>query len=898
MSIYYLDKLFHPRHVAVIGASERPGSIGHAIMRNLIEGGFAGDVFPVNDRHKTVWNRTSYNRIEHIDGQVDLAVIATPIQSAPQIVAQCVRAAVGGAVIISGGGKEVGEAGAAVEREIHEAAAGSSMRILGPNCLGLICSRCKLNVTFAHQMPLPGKLAFISQSGAICTAILDYAEKERVGFSYFVSLGSMLDVDFGDLIDYMGGDARVSSIVMYVENLKRMRNFMSAARAVSRIKPIIALKAGRTRAGARAAASHTGAMAGRDAVYDAAFKRAGILRVRTFEELFDCAGLVAKQPSPQNSGLVIVSNAGGPAVMAADAMNDYQLEPAVLSPQTLSRLDEILPHFWSRANPIDILGDASPERYLAVVDVVLNAPETKGLLIMLAPQALTDATAVAEHLVERLQRQRVPVIAAWLGGPSVEAGRDVFNKSGISTYPSPERAVRAFVDLFRYGRNIESLQQIPPRFDRRLEFDRASARTLIQGRMENHGHWLDEADAKQLLSWYGIPVNPTIHAADAQEAVETAERLGFPVVLKIVSSQIIHKTDAGGVRLNLKNAEQVRQAFDQMTADARRFKPDADIRGVTVQTMLGPADHELILGIQKDKDFGPVLLFGFGGVLTEVLQDRSLALPPLNRLLARRMIEDTRIYRLLSGYRNHPPANLAELEEILVRLSQLSIDFAEIETLDINPLMAVNGTFCAVDARIHLQPGDVKSPLHLTISPYPNIYESTWESPELGRLRIRPIRPEDAVLMLDLFEQLSEQSIYNRFFAPLKILPTHMLARFTQIDYDREIALVAIREHAGHEEMLGVARIIHTFEHGKAEFAVLIGDQWQGKGIGAKLLSKCLQIAKERGLVTIWGNVLAGNTQMLALGRKLHFKIKRGAQVSEYELTMDLRQVSADDLKL
>jgi acetyltransferase len=895
MGILHLDRMLHARSVAVIGASERPGSVGNAVMRNLAEAGYEGTIYPVNDHHPMVWGRESLPAVSAIGAAVDLAVIATPIETAPEIVRQCAAAGIGGAVIIAGGGKEAGPSGAQLESRIREAA-GRSLRIVGPNCVGLICTHCRLNVTFAHQMPQPGKLAFVSQSGAIGTAILDFACKERIGFSHFISLGSMLDVDFGDVIDYLGNDPAVGSIVMYMEQLSRVRNFMSAARAVARVKPIIALKAGRTPAGARAAASHTGAMASEDAVYDAALQRAGILRVRTFEELFDCAELVAKQPRPQKSGLVIVSNAGGPAVMAADALNDYGIDPVPLGADTLARLNEILPPFWSRANPIDILGHASPQRYLEVIEIVLKAPETDGLLIMLAPQALTEATAVARLLAEHLKGKSIPIVTAWLGGSAVEAGREIFNTAGIPTYHSPERAVRAFMDLFRFSRNIEILQQIPANLPRRISFDRTAAQEIVSRHTEGDLVWLDEVAAKGLLAAYGIPVNLTRQAADADQAVAAAEEMGYPVVLKIDSPQIIHKSDVGGVALNVGTARHVRESFDDLCERVRRQNPAAAIRGVTVQPMLSRADHELILGVKRDRDFGPVILFGQGGITAEIIHDRALALPPLNRLLARRMMEETKIYRILCGYRSLPPADLTLLEEILVRLAQLAADFAQLREIDINPLMISGSHCCAVDARVALAAGDVPAPMHLVISPYPRQLETRLDLAGIGTLCLRPIRPEDAPLMQALFETLSMQTIYYRFFSPLKCLPPGMLARFTQIDYDREIALVAVREAERGEEIIGVARVISTLNPQLSEFAVLVGDRWHGKGIGASLLKRCLSIAKSRGITTVWGSVLAENTHMLALGRKLKFAAKRIPDSSEYELRLDLTMVSEQDL--
>jgi acetyltransferase len=891
MSLYNLDKIFRPDSIAVIGAGERSGSIGAALMRNLIQGGFTGKIYPINPKHSEIMKMPAYPSVKDIKAPVDLGIVATPITSAPQIVKECAEADVGGVVIISAGGKEIGEAGKNVEAAIQKAAAHSGLRIVGPNCLGIICSALKLNASFASHMTLPGKMAFISQSGAICTAILDLSIKENIGFSYFVSLGSMLDVDFGDMIDYLGSEPGVSSIVMYVESLTHFRKFMSAARAVSRVKPIIALKAGRTRSGAAAAASHTGALAGEDAVYDAAFKRAGILRVKTFEELFDCAELLAKQPKPTKPGLAIITNAGGPGVMAADALSDYGVEPVQLSVETIKRLDEILPPYWSKRNPIDMLGDATLDIFQKVVDICLDAREIDGLLIMTAPQALTDPTDVAASLVDHLKGTSFPVFTCWLGGTDMEKGRDIFNRAEIPTFDSPERAVRAFMDLYRYSCNIEMLQQIPSRLPKRLEFDRPKAYNLIRKGLDTKNQFLTELETKALLSTYGIPVCPTQAAASVEEAMQKSKAMGFPVVMKINSRDITHKSDAKGVVLDLKNEQDVREAFKTVMKNALAYNSQARIEGVSIQPMVKRPDYELIIGAKKDRDFGPVILFGMGGIFTEILKDRAIALPPLNRLLARRLMEDTHVYRLLKGYRNIAPANLMLVEEILIRLAQLVTDFSEIEELDINPFIITQKGACALDARVLLKPDQPPAPMHLVISPYPDRYETHTRTSMGNDIFVRPIRPEDAPLLVELFESLSPRSVYLRFFSPIKSLSHSMLARFTQIDYDREMALIALAETGQKERILGVSRIISEVRRNQAEFAVVVGDPWQGKGIGAELLKRCLSIAKERGIEKVEGTVLAENIQMLSLGRKLGFKITRAHGGSEYELSIETQSL-------
>ena len=890
MSVENLDKIFQPNSIAVVGASERKGSVGDALMRNLIERGFAGEILPINPNHKRIWKLPACPSIRDLEQPVDMAVISTPITLVPQIIKDCVDVGVGGAVIISAGGKEIGEQGKKLEADIQKAAQHSGLRIIGPNCVGIVAGRSKLNASFANQMPIAGKMAFISQSGAICTAILDLSIQENIGFSYFVSLGDMLDVDFGDMIDYLGGEADVGSIVMYVESLTNFRKFMSASRAVSRVKPIIVLKAGRTQAGALAAASHTGAMAGEDSVYDAAFQRAGILRVKTFEELFDCAELLAKQPKPAGPGLAIITNAGGPGVMAADALSDFGYEPASLSSETFQKLDEILPPYWSKRNPIDMLGEAKPELYRKVVEICLNAKEVNGLLIMSAPQALADTAEVAAAIVDLIREKPIPIITSWVGGVDMQKGRDIFNQAGIPTFGTPERAVRAFMDIYRFSKNIEMLQQIPSRLPRRPEYDRETAKKLIREGLGTPHYLLTEIEAKALLSSYGIPVNRMEKAVTKKEVVQRAQNIGFPVVMKINSRDITHKSDANAVFLNLKNEKEASFAFDKIIWNAHAYNPKARIEGVTIQPMLTGHDHELILGVKKDRDFGPVILFGMGGVYAEVLLDRAIALPPLNRLLANRLMEKTKVYRLLKGYRNTKPANLQLLEETLIRLAQLVTDFSEIAELDINPLIVKGDQVCAIDARVLLEPSQTPAPLHLVISPYPDQYEEHTKTSTGIDIFVRPIRPEDAPLLVELFESLSPQSVYRRFFTPMKRLPHSMLARFTQIDYDRHIALVALPDSEPGEKMLGVARAIIGRNLKEAEFSVVVSDPWQGKGIGAALLQRCLSIAKERGIENVMGTVLAENTQMLALGKRLGFKIKKVLGAGEYELSVDFQR--------
>jgi acetyltransferase len=896
MGLYNLDKIFRPTTIAVVGASQKEGSIGSVHIKNLIRGGFQGKIFPVNPCYAEIHGLEAYPSVAKIEQCIDLAIIAIPIAEVPQVIKECVEVGVGGAIIISAGGRETGSQGLEVENRIKEEANKGGLRVIGPNCLGIICPGRKLNASFAAHMAYPGKLAFVSQSGAICTAILDLALKAKIGFSHCVSIGSMLDVDFGDLVDYLGNDLEVNSIILYIESLTNFRKFMSAARAVSRVKPIVVLKSGRSPAGARAAVSHTGAIVGEDAVYDAAFKRAGIVRVNAIGELFDCAELMAKQPRPKGPRLGIVTNAGGPGVMAADALSEYGAEPARLELDTMQRLDEVLPAFWSHSNPVDLLGDASPERYAKVVEICLAAKELDGVLLILTAQGMTDPTGVAERLARILKGKPHPVFTSWMGGMDVEKGRNILNHAGIPTYDMPEQAVRSFMYMYEYSRILKMLQEIPPKLAKELSFDRGAARAIVDEGLKQKTGFLTEADSKKLLTAYGIPVTRTEIAISIEEAVQLAQQIGYPLVIKIHSPDIIHKTEAKGVQLDISDEDEVRRAYQSIMEGAHAYNPQAKTLGVTIQPMIKGSDYEILLGAKKDENFGPAILFGMGGILTEVLKDQAIGLPPLNRSLARRLMASTQVYSLLRGYRNKPGVSLELLEEMIIRLSQLVVDFPEIVELDINPVVFDEGRPCAVDARVILKPSEVETPFHLVISPYPAQYESQAVVKDGLGVFIRPIKPEDGPAFLELFHTLSPTSVYYRFFSPLKNLSPSMLARFTQIDYDREVALVALKENGSKERMLGVARVISDPDGKKAEFAIMLGDPWQGKGIGAMLLEKCLRIAKERRIETVVGIVLRENTQMLALGRKLGFEASKTEEPGELELTIDLGSVHFERL--
>ncbi len=868
-----LDYFFKPGAIALIGASPREGSIGWALLTNLKKDGFPGPIYPINPKHEEILGLKAYPSIAAVGSTIDLAVIAVPIRGVPAVMKECGEAGVKGAIIISAGGKEVGEEGVRIEEEIRSEAQRSGIRYLGPNCMGIFSPINGPNASFAGRSYEAGSLAMLSQSGAICRAVLDLAASEKIGFSHFVSVGSMADLDFADMIDYLGNDPTARSIIIYMENMTRPRKFISAARSVSRVKPIIVVKSGRSEAAAKAAASHTGALAGQDEAYNAAFRRAGIIRVDTISQLFSCAQALGKMRRPTGGKLAIITNSGGPGVMAADAFSKWGLDPATLSPETVQKLDAFLPPFWSRGNPIDILGDAPPDRYVQAVHVCLEAPELSGLIVIIIPQAMTDPTGVAQALAAEIKNRSKPFMVVWMGARNVEAGIRILNEASIPTFATPEEAVDTFMHMYSYSRNLELLQETPPSLPYGIQVNTREARTFIDECLKRGEKVLTEIESKAILSAYGIPVNRTIVASSPPAAAEAARSIGFPVVVKIYSPDISHKSDVDGVREYLRSEQEVTAAFEEITSRARRLKPEARISGVTVQSHVKKSEIELIVGSKRDPQFGPLILFGMGGVLTEVLKDSAVDLPPLNLLLARRLMERTRVYRLLQGYRNIPAANVDLVAEFLVRISQLVSDFPEIVELDLNPVVINDGCPVAVDARIAIEPSEVVAPRHLIISPYPNQYESNWLLKDGTPVLIRPVKPEDEPLVADLLHNCSEQTIYFRYFGVNKNWPHESLIRFTQNDYDREIGIAAIGLPPGPSVMMGVGRLVMTPERDSAEFAVIVADRWQGAGLGMKLVEQVIEIAKENGVRTLSGDVLAENRPMLGLVKKMGFKI-------------------------
>ncbi len=877
-----LSPIFSPQSVALIGATENPGSVGRTILENLTKGGFGGPIYPVNPKRDTVLGIKAYASITAVPAKVDLAVIVTPPASIPGIVKDCGIAGVKGVIIISAGFKEIGAPGVELERQVLAEANKAGIRIVGPNCLGVMIPGAKLNATFAADMARPGSVGFISQSGALCTAILDWSLQENVGFSAFVSLGSMLDVGWGDLISHLGDDPNTKSIVIYMETIGDARAFLSAAREVALTKPIIVIKPGRTEAAAKAAASHTGSLTGSDEVLQAAFQRVGVLRVDSISELFDMAEVLAKQPRPKGPRLTIITNAGGPSVIATDTLISSGAQLANLTPETMEAFNKILPPTWSHNNPVDIIGDAKPELYAKSLEIAAKDPNTDGILVILTPQAMTDPTATAECLKPFGHIPNKPVIASWMGADIVAKGEEILNAAEIPTFKYPDRAAKSFYYMWRYSENLRQLYETPAMAtdDAHGEIDREKAAGIIAEVRKSGRTILTEFESKKLLAAYGIPTVETHIALTEGDAVKEAARLGFPVVLKLYSETITHKTDVGGVQLNLRTASAVRQAWKAIETSCAKKAGKEHFLGVTVQPMIKLDGYEIIIGSSMDPQFGPVLLFGTGGQLVEVFKDRALGLPPLNATLARRMMERTKIFTALKGVRGRKAANIAALEQLLVRFSQLVVEQPWISELDINPLLVSAERIFALDARVVLH--DPKTPENKlprpAIRPYPIQYATPWKMKNKAPVFIRPIKPEDEPLMVKFHETLSEESVYNRYFSALKLSQRVAHERLTRIcfnDYDREIALVAeLKVPKGEEKkILGVGRLSKQHGGNDAEFAVLVNDEWHRQGLGTELLRRLIEIGRNEKLTRISGVVLGENHAMQHICRKVGFKV-------------------------
>jgi acetyltransferase len=878
MGPHYLSRLFSARSIAVLGAGERPESLGGRVLANLQAMGFNGALYPVNPHHEEVMGLRCYPDVTAIERTPELAVIATPAATVPDVVRQCAQAGVNGAIVLSAGFRETGPAGERLQRSMLEAAAEGPMRIIGPNCLGIIRPSQKINATFSRNTALPGHLALVSQSGAICTAILDWAEGQRVGFSLVASIGDVADVDFGDVLDFLALDPETRSILLYVEGIRHARRFMSGLRAAARMKPVVVIKAGRHAEGSRAAMSHTGALVGADDVFDAALERAGAVRARSVQQLFSAASMLSRGVRVRSNRLAIITNAGGPGVMATDRAVELDLAIAGLAPGTLEKLEAALPAAWSHGNPVDILGDADPARYRAALDACLGDNGVDGILVMLTPQAMTDPNAVAEVVVEAGSRPGRPLLACWMGGNFVAAARSRFAEAGVPHFSTPEASVEAFAYLAAFERNQRLLLQVPGPLSDRSDADVDSARMIIDGALAEGRRMLGSLEAKAVLAAFHIPVTQTVLARSPGEALVAASTLGYPIAMKIASPDITHKSDVGGVRLNIAGPDAVRRHFTEMTRIAREKQPEAHIEGVTLERMYtGHYGRELMVGAIRDPVFGPVISFGSGGVSVEVLQDRAVALPPLNETIIRNMIGRTRAAKLLRGFRHMPPVDAAALERVLLRLSEMVCELPQIVELDINPLIADEQGLTAVDARIGVDfaPAEADPYAHMAIHPYPAGLTQSWHLADGTPVTVRPIRPEDAAIEQAFVRALSERTRYFRFMQAVHELTPEMLVRFTQIDYDREMAFIAVVEdEPGKERQVAVVRYTTNPDQRSCEFALVVADQWQGLGIGTHMMQSLMQVAHARGMRLMEGEVLTDNSNMLSLMRRLAFNIR------------------------
>lgn len=889
MTVRNLGALFAPRSVAVIGASTRERSVGAVVMRNLLRGGFAGPVMPVNPKHEAVAGVLAYPDVASLPVTPDLAVIATPPAPIPGLV-DALGARGTRAVVVLTALPRRREGAPGVEQAMLEAARRHLVRILGPNCLGLLVPGIGLDASFAHVPAIPGRLAFVSQSGALCTAVLGWARSRGIGFSHFVSLGNSADVDVGDVLDYLGGEPSTQAILLYLEAVEHARKFMSAGRAAARNKPVIVIKSGRVSEGARAAASHTGALAGADDVYDAAFRRAGMLRVDHIDELFDAAETLSRSPTVRGERLLIVTNGGGPGVMATDALVARGGRLAELSAATRAKLDAVLPATWSGANPVDIIGDAPGERYADVLGILLEEPAADGLLVLHAPTAIASSEDAARAVATAVRggRARRALLTSWLGGEGAEPARRILREAGVASYETPEDAVRSFLHLVRHRRNQEELIETPPSLPEGFRPARDAARALIARAARAGREMLSEPESKELLALYAIPVVATRIAADGEQAAKLAEDIGFPVAVKLLSPQVTHKSDVGGVALDLASADAVREAARAIEERLRASRPDAELAGFAVQPMARrPGAHELIVGAATDALFGPVLLFGQGGTAVELIGDRAVSLAPLNMRLARELIGRTRVARLLEGHRGRPAADQGAICLALVALSQLLVDLAEVVEVDVNPLLADERGVLALDARVRIAPGGRAR--ELAIRPYPSELEETLVLPSGATVVVRPIRPEDEPAHSRFFERLEAEDVYFRFFSMIRQMHHTQLARFTQIDYEREMAFIAYAPGA-EGETLGVVRAIADPDNREAQFAIIVRSDLKGGGLGRALLEKMIRYCRERGTERLVGQVLAANEAMRALARETGFRDRYDPDAGVIEVRLDLQR--------
>jgi acetyltransferase len=873
---HYLTPLFEPQSVALVGASERAGSVGAVLVQNMLEAKYRGALYAVNPKYKSVQGVQCFDAIGKVPPRVDLAVVATPPRAVPEVIEQCGRAGVRSAVVITAGFSEVGPAGAKLERALLENARRHRLRVIGPNCLGLMRPALGLNATFARGTPYAGSLGLISQSGAICTALLDWARPHKVGFSSVVSLGGSTDVDFGEIIDYLVEDPKTEHILLYIEGVRSARRFVSALRAAARVKPVILMKVGRHPAGSRAAVSHTGAIVGMDDVFDAVVKRAGVVRVTTIGQLVAAAQALAAHVRPQGERLAIVTNGGGPGVMAADRAADLGIPLAQLSPPTVEALKRTLPENWSHGNPVDLIGDADPARYRTAVAACLADEQVDGVLAMLAPQAMTAASDAARAVIEAAKGSSKPVLACWMGEEQTAEARRVLGEARIPVFRTPDPAVEMFGHLSAFYRNQRALLQTPGPLAAQGAPDLEGARAIVDAALGERRAVLSEMESKALLAAFRIPIARTVLARSAREAMLIAEELGVPVAMKVDSADITHKSDVNGVRLNVAGAPNVQAAYQQILDEVQRRRPEARVNGVTVEPMVRRQHgRELMVGMLRDPVFGPAIVFGTGGTAVEVHRDRAVALPPLNRFLVADMIRGTRVARLLGEFRRMPPVDMPALEEVLLRVSELVCEIPALAELDVNPLIADESGAIAVDARVVLRPPAPQRDryAHMAIHPYPAHLVGTWQPAQGPLVTLRPIRPEDAEMEKAFVRKLSPESRYFRFMDTLRELTPAMLVRFTQIDYDREMAFVATVAGDSGEEEIGVSRYVTNPDAESCEFAIVIADDWHRKGLGRRLMTQLIEVARARGLRSMIGHVLAENRSMLTLCQHLGFVI-------------------------
>jgi len=869
-----LDKIFNPKRIAVIGASDEEGSVGAKLIRNLVGVGYTGVVYPVNPFRPTVQGITAYPSVTKIPWQIDLAIIATPAHTVPQIVEECGKAGVAGAIIISAGFRETGKEGEALENKILELKNKYGMRLIGPNSLGIMRPKIKLNATFANKTATPGRIAFISQSAALCASVLDWASEANIGFSAVVSTGSMIDVDLGDLIDYFGNDVQTRSIILYIECVTDARKFMSASRGFARAKPIVVVKAGRFPESAEATVSHIGALCGEDAIYDAAFRRAGIVRVEAINDLFSCAEALAMQSNPKGPNLTIITNAGGPSIIATDCLIARGGRLSQLSSETVQALRNALPLYCRAANPIDILEEATVDRFRKVMEICFKDPNSDGFLIVYTPQGAANPLATAKMIIELSKQTTKPVLASFIGEGDCRKARQLLQKNNIPAFSTTEQAVSAFMYMYSYTQNLELLYQTPEEFPVELTIP-AFLKEILRRAFSEGRKVLTQPESLQFLEAYQIPTIKTMTARTPDEAEVVASALGYPVIMKALSPQITHKSKAESVILNVWSPAEVKMFFNELAEKVKSYSSEAEFQGVVIQPMVRKRGYELLIGSKKDPQFGSVIVFGMGGVATELLQDVSIGLPPLNQVLARRLMEKTKIYQLSasSGFR----PNFKLLEEILVKFSQLVMDFPEIKEIDVNPLLVDENSAVAVDARIVIETEkmlhEIQPHEHLVIAPYPKKYVTRWTLKNGTSVVLRPIKPEDESLLSELYCSLSEETMRLRFFQVFKEVPHKTLTRYCNIDYDREIAIVAEMQK-DKRNIIGVALLFLEPGGKRGEFAVVVGGQWQGLGLGSKLIDYIIEIGRDMRLKTVYGYIISNNSKMINMCTKKGFKIQ------------------------